>query len=113
MAFQKEQFKTIFLTILGVLVLAIMFWCGYTHEGPVHSEGTVFSLEGMAILVFLWICYKVYELNKRVWNLESKLDEYSKRYPLPYPVASDVDIQKIAAEGKDITEAVKKMYNIK
>lgn len=113
MAFQKEQSKTIILTTLGVLVLAVMFWRAYTHEGPAQSMEPVYSFENILIMVFLWICYKVYELNMRIGNLESRLDEYSKREALPNSVNSDMDLQKMLAEGKDITEAVKKMNHVK
>lgn len=76
----KETIKSALL--VGGLLL--MGWIVYSYKGPIREEdNSSIALKDLIPtlipIVFLWICYKVYELNKRVGNIESKLEEYRKK----------------------------------
>ena len=114
MFLKRETIKSILQIVFGALALGAMFFVGAGYRGPLPSEidgYSTYSIEGMAIIVFMWLCYKVYGLNKRMEGVESKLNEHvSKDYISPPSL--DIDIQKMLAEGNDVTEAVKKIHNI-
>lgn len=80
----NRTIKEIMKSILLVSALLFMGWIGYSYRGPMPREGNSSIVPKDLIpafipIVFLWICYKVYELNKRVGNLENKQEELKKK----------------------------------
>jgi hypothetical protein len=68
-----RKITSIILGILPFLLLIAMFLISYGYKGPAPIEGdSSVDIQGIAIIAFLWICYMIYKLNKRVENLEMK-----------------------------------------
>ncbi|MFA5499740.1 MAG: hypothetical protein WC404_01530 [Candidatus Omnitrophota bacterium] len=76
---ERWTWKEVAWAIFQLSLLVVVFLIGYNYRGPMPAgDNNTVDLKGIAILAFLWICYKLYSMNKRIKNLEMKQKNENK-----------------------------------